>query len=169
MRSTMTSSETQIRRQLPALMAALRSFARALARDNALADDLVQETILLALRAEAQWDPETPLRAWLFTILRHAWLAHARKRSREAARHAQMHPETAAPARQHESSAVAELERAMASLPPSQREALVLVGAQGLSTAEAALICGVPEGTIKARVSRARASLAAWYGDRAAS
>jgi RNA polymerase sigma-70 factor (ECF subfamily) len=45
-------------------------------------------------------------------------------------------------------------------LPPLHREALVLVGAQELTHEEAAVICGVPVGTMRARVSRARTQLA---------
>ncbi|MBE9604040.1 sigma-70 family RNA polymerase sigma factor [Acetobacteraceae bacterium H6797] len=161
----MTSSDTSFRRELPAHVPALRGFARALARDAALADDLVQETILLALRAEAQWAPDTSLRAWLFTILRNAWLGQARKRQREARHQASIAQDEAVSAPQHAQSAVTELERALDTLSPTQREAIILVGAQGLTTAEAAKVCGVPENTIKARVMRARASLAAWYGE----
>lgn len=147
-------------------MPALRGFARGLTRDVAAADDLVQEAILLALRAEAQWDPETSARAWVFTILRNAWRAQHRRRRREAAGQAGFAPPESAPAAQHGHSAVSELERALATLPPGQREALLLVGAQGLSMAEAAAVCAVPENTLKARVLRARAGLAAWYAAR---
>jgi UDP-glucose 4-epimerase len=71
----------------------LRSHARALCRDHSAADDLVQETILRALAAEAQWQVDTALRPWLFTIQRHAFFAALRRRRREA-RHA---AEAAAP------------------------------------------------------------------------
>ena len=62
----------------------------------------------------------------------------------------------AATAGQHGSLELADLQRHLFALPPLLREALVLVGAQGLSHEEAAAICGVPVGTMKARVSRAR-------------
>jgi RNA polymerase sigma-70 factor (ECF subfamily) len=57
-----------------------------------------------------------------------------------------------------------DLARGLADLPPLLREALVLVGAEGLSHEEAASVCGVPVGTMKARVSRARSQLAAAIG-----
>ena len=50
--------------------------------------------------------------------------------------------------------------RALGELPPDQREALLLVGAEGMSYDEAARICGVAVGTIKSRVNRARRRLA---------
>ena len=57
-----------------------------------------------------------------------------------------------------------DLARALRDLPPLLREAVILVGAQGLSHAEAAAICAVPVGTMKARVSRARTQLAVILG-----
>jgi RNA polymerase sigma-70 factor (ECF subfamily) len=155
---------TSIRDQLPGLLPALRGFARFLARDPTAADDLVQETILRALRAEAQWIPGTSLRAWLFRILRNVHLELGRRGGVEKRVKGQLNPPASAPAAQPAQSEAAELARAMESLPEAQRVALVLVAAQGMSAAEAAEVCGVPEGTIKARVFRARAALAARYG-----
>lgn len=76
----------------------------------------------------------------------------------------QVPPDEAGPPEQTSHIEVAELERHLFDLPPLLREALVLVGAQGLSYEEAAQICGVPVGTMKARVSRARSQLSAALG-----
>jgi RNA polymerase sigma-70 factor (ECF subfamily) len=116
----------------------LRSHARALCRDHSAADDLVQETILRALAAEAQWQVDTALRAWLFTIQRHAFFAALRRRRREA-RHA---AEAAAPSpsRQPDTLALRDLAAALQCLPALQHEALILVGGQGLDIAVAAAI-----------------------------
>ncbi|ONG46206.1 RNA polymerase subunit sigma-24 [Pseudoroseomonas deserti] len=155
-----------MRRLLPGLLPELRAFARFLARDAAQADDLVQEAILRALRAEAQWDPATSLRAWLFHILRNAFLEQLRRRGTER-RALERLPPPAAPAasEQEARGEVADLQRAMAALPAPQREALILVGAHGLSHEEAAAVVGAPVGTVKARVARARAALAqGWTG-----
>jgi RNA polymerase sigma-70 factor (ECF subfamily) len=146
-----------LRDALPHVLPALRSHARALCRDRGAADDLVQDTILLALAAESQWLPGTDLRAWLFTIQRHAWLGGLRRRKREA-----LHAAEATPppdSRQPDTLALRDLDAAMATLPAVQREALILVGGQGLDIAVAARICGVAPGTIKARLSRARSTL----------
>ena len=70
-------------------------------------------------------------------------------------------PEPPAPAAQEAPGRMRDLGRALATLPPLLREAVILVGAQGLSHADAAAICQVPVGTMKARVSRARKLLAA--------
>jgi RNA polymerase sigma-70 factor (ECF subfamily) len=66
--------------------------------------------------------------------------------------------EEAAPAGA-DSVALSQLAKALAALPVQQREALILVGGHGMSSEEAARICGIAEGTIRARVSRARQAL----------
>jgi RNA polymerase sigma-70 factor (ECF subfamily) len=146
-----------LRAALPPCLPALRSHARALCRDHAAADDLMQDTILRALAAEEQWQPGTELRAWLFTIQRNAWLARLRRRGREARHAATLRPPP--DSHQPDTLAVRDLDTAMALLPAVQREALILVGGQGMDVLEAAAICGVAEGTIKARLSRGRAAL----------
>ncbi len=148
---------TGLRAALPPCLPALRSHARALCRDRAAADDLVQDTILRALAAEEQWQPGTDLRAWLFTIQRNSWLGGLRRRGREA-RHAAAAPPPPS-SHQPDTLAVRDLAAAMDRLPAVQREALMLVGGQGMDVLEAAAICGVAPGTIKARLSRGRASL----------
>ena len=150
------------RRALAALLPDLRVFARFLARDRALADDLVQDALVRALGALHQYQPGTSLKAWVFTILRNAYYEQGRRRRREVAlddaamdREA---PMQAAP--DHGSRAeLHDLQRLVWQLPPLLREALTLVGAQELSYDEAAAICRVPVGTMKARVSRARTTL----------
>ena len=150
-----------LRKELIALLPELRAFARFLLRQRAEADDLVQESVARALGALAQFQPGTSLRAWLFTILRNTHYEQARRRRTEQ-RAIEMRPlpePGAAPAQQSQAE-LADLERMLWELPPLLREALVLVGARGLGYDEAALVCQVPVGTMKARVSRARARLA---------
>ncbi len=149
-----------LKREITRLLPDLRAFARFLARDPTAADDLVQETVLKALAALEQFRPGTNLKAWLFTIQRNAFFEVARRRKREdrLLRERGHDPEAEAP-RQVSQSELADLQRLLFALPPLMREALVLVGAQELSHEEAAGICGVPVGTMKARVSRARAML----------
>jgi RNA polymerase sigma factor (sigma-70 family) len=150
-----------LRPQILALLPDLRAFARFLARDRTLADDLVQETLVRALGALGQFQAGTNLKAWLFTIQRNAFFEQARRRRREdvAMRGHFAGGEEEGPA-QHGAADLSDLQRMLFSLPPLLREALVLVGAQELSHDEAAAICGVPVGTMKARVSRARSKLA---------
>lgn len=150
-----------LKRELTSYLPDLRAFARFLARDPAEADDLVQDTVLRALGALDQFRPGTNLKAWLFTIQRNAFYETARRRKRETRLLAErgVDVDSEAP-RQVSRSDVSDLQRLLFVLPPLLREALVLVGAQELSHEAAASICGVPVGTMKARVSRARTMLA---------
>lgn len=147
------------------LLPDLRGYARFLVRDPAMADDLVQEALMRALAALPNFRPvgdgDGGLRGWLFTILRNTFYEQARRRRTERAvmARAPLAEEGASPT-QHGHMALAELQRHLFELPPLFREALVLVGAHGLSYEEAAGICNVPVGTMKARVSRGRTLLA---------
>lgn len=148
------------RRRLISLLPELRGYARFLARDRAEADDLVQDAVMRALAALPRLSDDAVLRPWLFTILRNTFYEQARRRrSERTALSRQVIGSEAATPGQHGSLELADLQRHLFGLPPLLREALVLVGAQGLSYEEAAVICNVPAGTMKARVSRARARL----------
>ncbi len=153
--------DIDLHRRISDLLPDLRGFARFLTRDTVAADDLVQDTVVRALAARAQFQPDTNLKAWLLTIQRNAFFEQARRRRREirVLSERMPDPDSAAPdvALRAE---ISDLQRMLFTLPPLLREALVLVGAQELSYEQAALICGVPVGTVKARVSRARSQLA---------
>jgi RNA polymerase sigma-70 factor (ECF subfamily) len=154
-----------LRAMLAGLLPELRAFARYLAGSRAEADDLVQEAIMRSLRAldsrTAEIEAGTlDLRAWCLAVVRNTFHEQLRRRQREAKRLRDAVPEPLAPAAQETPGNIRDLARALATLPPLLREALILVGAQGLSHAEAAAICSVPVGTMKARVSRARKQLA---------
>jgi RNA polymerase sigma-70 factor (ECF subfamily) len=159
----------ELRGALVGLLPDLRAYARFLVRDPSRADDLVQEAALRALSAADQFQSGTSLKAWVFTIQRNLFLQQARSRRREDAALAARHAEAAVePVTQPPAGEIAELGRMLAQLPASLREALVLVGAGEMSHEEAAAICGVPVGTMRARVSRARARLARAYWQGAA-
>jgi RNA polymerase sigma-70 factor (ECF subfamily) len=159
------SGDHAFHHQLGAELPALRAFARSLVRDHARADDLAQESLMKAWANRERFQLGTNLRAWLFTILRNTFYSEMRKRRREvedadgafAARLA------SAPTQDH-SMAVRDFATALQQLPDDQREALVLIGAAGMSYEEAAEVCGVKVGTVKSRVSRARSRLAEMLG-----
>ena len=154
-------AEEELRRTLTTLLPQMRAFARFLAHDRAHADDLVQETLLRALSALRQFQPGTSLKAWVLTIQRNVFYEQARRGRREQHALAQRFAEDEVGGPPQEARfELSDLHRLLFTLPPLLREALVLVGAQGLSQEEAAAICGVPVGTMKARVSRGRAKLA---------
>lgn len=138
----------------------LRAFARSLARDPDLADDLTHEAIARALAAAHQFTPGTNFRAWIFTILRHQFYNESRKwHGRITPLSEEIEKDSALGPPQQSHMEFMDFRRAFWQLPPDHREVLVLVGASGLSYEEAAVICGCQLGTIKSRVSRARAEL----------
>lgn len=147
--------------EISRLLPDLRGFARFLTRDPLAADDLVQDTVVRALAARGQFQSDTNLKAWLFTIQRNAFYELSRRRRRETQvmNERLPDPDSVLPEAAGWGN-VSDLQRLLFRLPPLLREALVLVGAQELSYEEAASICGVPVGTVKARVSRARTQLA---------
>ncbi len=150
---------------MTALLPDLRAFARFLTRDATAADDLVQDTVVRALAGLESFQPGTNLKAWLFTIQRNGFYEQIRRRKRETRMLGEQTAATEAQAPEaHRRSDLNDLQRMLWTLPPLLREALVLVGAQELSHEEAAAICGVPTGTMKARVSRARSQLARHMG-----
>lgn len=138
----------------------LRAFAISLSSRFDLADDLVQETLLKAWRHQERFEPGTNLRAWLFMILRNEYYSMRRKRRREVEDGNDVYAgQLAATGAQESTIAMREFRIALAQLPDEQREAILLIGALGVSYGEAATTCGVPVGTMKSRVSRARARL----------
>lgn len=143
-------------------LGALRAFAISLAQDKTLADDLVQETVVKAWSRIETFQPGTNMRAWLFAILRNTFYSDRRRSAREVADVDGRAAASLADKPAHDG----HLEfiyfcRAFVRLSAEQREALVLVGAQGFSYEEAAEMCGVAVGTIKSRVNRGRNQLAA--------
>lgn len=141
----------------------LRRYAMSLARQRDEADDLVQECLVKALGAADKFQPGTNLRAWLFTILRNAFINKTRDRTRAMALSdgmARLHGLSSPPA-QHASMELRETSEAIDRLPPSQRQALILVVHDGCSYQKAARIMGTPTGTVRSRLSRAREALRA--------
>ena len=138
----------------------LRAFALSLTKTADKADDLVQEALLKAWAAQDRFEPGTSMRAWTFVILRNAYLTDMRRnRFRGEYDEGVAARILTAPAGQEEPLHLSDMHRALLTLPPERREALLLVGAGGFSYEEAANICGCAVGTIKSRVGRARAAL----------
>jgi len=145
------------------LLPNLRAFAFSLTNDPVRVDDLVQETVLRAWANIDRFERGSNLGAWLFTILRHAFYTEYRKRRREVEDPIGVHAARLKVLPEQEPALVmAELRLALAHLPRSHREALLLVGAEGMTYEEVAMRQGVAVGTTKSRVNRARSQLAAW-------
>jgi RNA polymerase sigma-70 factor, ECF subfamily len=146
--------------ELVAEMGNLRAFAISLSGSASVADDLVQEAMVRAWSNYDKFEPGTSMRAWLFTILRNFYFSSRRKSAREVQDSDGFYAGRVVVAGGQESHLdLQDFRKALALLPPEQREALILVGASGLSYEEAANVCEVEIGTIKSRVSRARSRL----------
>jgi len=138
----------------------LRASAFLLCGSNDRADDLVQDTVLSAWAHLDDFQAGTNMGAWLFTILRNRFRTEYRK-SRRWVQDVDGHyaERLTSKPEQEGWSISADLRYALAQLPAHQREAIILVGAKGLSLVEAAAVCGCEVGTIKSRTNRARARL----------
>jgi len=141
---------------------ALRRYAYGLLRDEADADDLVQDCLERAVSKWRQRRADGNVRTWLFSILHNLAVSRfrqiRRRGSNVALEDAPLSALTAAPV-QEDAIRHGELLRALARLSEDQRSVLLLVSVEDLSYAEAAGVLGVPVGTVMSRLSRARAAL----------
>lgn len=155
-------------RDLVALLPNLRRFALSLCRAPDVADDLVQTTVERALKARAQFDPATRLDAWLFRILRNAWIDMTR---RTRTRGETVDVEESAEAISFDGREVTEMRlmagsaaEAIRGLPEEQQAVMLLVCGEDMSYGEAAEVLGIPVGTVMSRLSRARLAVAKKLG-----
>ena len=138
---------------------------------SALADDLAAETFAVAFRRRASFDPSLgELRAWLFGIATNLLRAHWREEQHLLALEARIAGEPGPPASESDDEALARwvaphLARALSLLSQDQRDVLLLHAWADLSSEEIASALGVPAGTIRSRLSRARAELRDYLGD----
>jgi RNA polymerase sigma-70 factor (ECF subfamily) len=140
----------------------LNRYARSLTHDRMRADDLVQDTIVRALKKAHLFVQNTNLRGWLVTIMHNEHINTARQHFRapmmvpeeELARVGCAETQTAP-------IELKEIRRAVGRLPAEQRQALLLHCVQGLKYQEVAATLGLPIGTVQSRISRARTSLRA--------
>ncbi len=162
------ASDDQIRSDIIALLPRLRRFACSLTGQVADADDIVQIAIERALGRLEQFQAGTRLDAWLFSIVRNAWIDEARSRARRGRTFvaAELGDQVG---EDGESIMHARLEaqdvwNAMQQLPAEQREAIALVCVEGLAYREAANVLGVPIGTVTSRLARGREALQSLLG-----
>jgi RNA polymerase sigma-70 factor, ECF subfamily len=147
-------------RDVEGMMPNLRRYARSLAHDADEADDIVQDALVSALGKIHQFEPGTNLRAWLFTITRNTFLD--RRRRRRVRAHVPLDEasiDLQAPPAQEASVARSHLAAAYEQLPRPHREVVALVVFESMSYEQAAEILQVATGTVRSRLSRARATL----------
>jgi RNA polymerase sigma-70 factor (ECF subfamily) len=170
-RDDSTSKDEQFARDALPFMDDVYRFALSLTRDPVDAQDIVQETYLRAYRSWHTFQPDSDCRRWLFTICRNAFL-----RSRESRRFEvevdDADAEAIAAARQHQAmidegtdrllasvDLGPALDRAVADLDEPFRSTVLLVDVEDQSYEAAAEILGVPIGTVRSRLFRARRQL----------
>jgi RNA polymerase sigma-70 factor (ECF subfamily) len=149
---------SSFRERVEAAIPPLRRYARALTRNAEIADDLVQDTLVRALRSEHLFQGDQ-VRSWLYTILTNLNRNRLRSLARRPAL-TSIEDGDAADAAGPEAGG-RDIERALASLVEDQRAALLLVVLEGLTYREVAEIQGVPIGTVMSRLARARAQIKA--------
>jgi len=146
----------------------LYAAALRLTRNEADAEDLVQDTYLRAFRSSGQFEAGSNLRGWMFTILHNTFLNQRRDRARspidadsEAVERAADDSGTSSNPEDLllNSTMDADLQAALSSLPEAYREAVWLRDVEQFSYEEIAGIVGVPIGTVMSRISRGRRAL----------
>ena len=149
--------------QALALLPRLRRFAIGLAGSAADGDDLCQMTIERALTRRDQWQEGTRLDSWMYRMMRNIFIDEMRAttRRRETFVDADAGLDVGADGAQESHVELSMVDRAMASLPADQREAVLLVMVEGWSYKEAAEIVGCPVGTLNSRLVRGRDALLA--------
>ena len=151
---------------------AMYQTALRLTGNRAEADDVVQETYLRAYRGFEGFNPGTNCRAWLFTILRNAFLNRVRAGRHEVLQ-AEIDEREAPPLERmpgidlspeetfFQTVLHGDLDRALKALPLPYREAVILADTEGMSYREVADVLGCPVGTVMSRLSRGRGLLRA--------
>jgi RNA polymerase sigma-70 factor (ECF subfamily) len=140
--------------------------AYAWCRDPMLADDLVQECLVKALRNRASLEDPARLNAWLFRILSNCWRDHLRRRRETEPLDDHHGVQEHTPEDAHSADQLVEQVRAaVAALSEGHRQVLTLVDLEGFSYAEVADMAGIPVGTVMSRLSRARTALRAALAD----
>lgn len=143
---------SEFQRMVEAAIPALRRYARALTRDTDIADDIVQDTLVRALRSEHLFHGGD-VRAWLYTILTNL----NRNRLRSISRRPTLTPiKDGDAALTGPDTGSRDIARALDELAEEQRTALLLVVLEGLTYREVAEVQGVPIGTVMSRLARAR-------------
>lgn len=139
----------------------LRRYARYLTKNVEQADDMVQDCLVRAIENIEKWEPGTNLRAWLIVILRNNFFNVCRRARKE--NEVKFDPGLAAatvsPPAQDDALSLVDLTAAYGELSLDHREVIELIVIEGFSYDQVAQILEINVGTVKSRLSRARAEL----------
>ena len=160
---TVVSREDTLRYQLVGLIPHLRRFARGLTKDPYTADDLVQEACERVLKKLNLTDEALHLKNLLYRIIYNRWIDNLRRRKTRFTKlnilSEQNKFKASDPHTGDHLDAVLDLQGALDKLDEEHRAAIMLIGVEGYSYAEAAAVLEVPPGTVASRVARARTKL----------
>lgn len=173
--STVTESDAELaarfERDTAPLRPVLMRGARRLARNEADAEDLLQDALMHAFMGFRRFEPGTNLNAWLFRIMHNRWISGYRMKQRRPTEYAVesvadldlpagvMRSTPSAEAAVMDVFPDADIKAALEQLPEGFRTALYYADVQGLTYAETARVMGTPVGTVMSRVFRGRAAL----------
>lgn len=150
-----------------AFHARLFNFMARLSHRRDVAEDLVEETWLRLVAHSERLRDDTRLGPWLFTVARNLYASYCRSRQIEESSAEELiglWPDCPPAPSPFEEAVASETERrvaaALASLPRTYREVLLLVGVEGMTPSEAAQVCGISAEALRQRLSRGRALLA---------
>jgi len=164
MRAAQAGDADAYRQLLSAIQPRIRGIVRSKIREEAAAEDVVQNALLSIHRGRRTYRAERPFGPWMRAIVRNTIIDHFRDRKRKGDREVELVAEEWADERvesaEGDERLAPELTQALATLPESQREAVTLVQIKGLSVAEAALAAGVSVGALKVRAHRGYRALA---------
>ena len=143
----------------------LLRMALRLAADRSAAEDLVQQTLLLAWQGFDGFRAGSDARAWLFRILLNAFYAQGRKMRAAPVIIPLAFSEDTSPLRARSASALdaVEINQAFEALNLDYRTVLYLNVVEGFTCGEVAAMLSVPIGTVMSRLSRARQAFRAWF------
>jgi len=164
MKAAQAGDADAYRQLLSAIQPRIRGIVRSKIREEAAAEDVVQNALLSIHRGRRTYRAERPFGPWMRAIVRNTIIDHFRDRKRKGDREVELVAEEWADERvesaEGDDRLAPELTEALATLPESQREAVTLVQIKGLSVAEAALKAGISAGALKVRAHRGYRALA---------
>lgn len=170
-KETLAGSEAAFRALVSRYAAPAVNFVFRLVCDRALAEDLAQEGFLRAFQRLATYDPQRKFSSWFFQVLRNVTIDYLRvnrvtttsldQLTADGYEGAAVDRERSSPELLAEQAALAAaVDRALGQIRPEYREVVVLRYQEGLSHPEIAEILGLPSGTVKTHLHRARKELA---------
>ena len=160
----MSSHPDNFKNALLAIMPRLKRYAKVLAVTPESSDDLLQATLERALKKQEQWQEDTHLDRWLFTIMSSIWKNEIRSRvvrqGNGLTEDVYLLSDSSNENRRDRTLLYEQVFREVMVLPENQRVAILLIYVEGIKYQEAADILDIPLGTLMSRLARARMSLA---------